>query len=331
MKLPPRMSAADALTWTILLGMLGSCLILGSEMGFGIEPWRAVLPLAGLTLLLAGVVMGRRSGRERVVASATALLQMTLFTILGVTLAYLLAARAGPLWDGKLVAADARLGLAWPSLLDMADRLPAPTLWLGGLAYHSLSLQMVACIFALVAAGQLERLRLMVAAASLAGVVTILVSGLMPAFGNLFDPGAYRQLWPSIAWLERDLIAGLRNGNVRLLDLSQLMGIVSFPSYHATLPVILTWALRPVRGVVWPAAAWAGLTVVATPVFGGHYGVDVLAGLLLAMIAIATVRVLAEPEHDATGAMASTLLGASLSTKAGATMVSGVKGAHGLV
>lgn len=325
------MSAADALSWTILTGMLGSCLVLGVEMGFGIDLWRAVLPLAGLALLLAGVVLGRRAGREKVTASAAALLQMTFFTILGVTLAYLLAARAGPLWDVDLAAADARLGLAWPAIWQAADRLPTPLLLLGGIAYHSLSLQMVACIFALVAAGQLERLRLMVAAALLAGVVTILFSGLMPAFGNLFDPSAYRQLWPSIAWLERDLIAGLRNGSLRQLDLSQLMGIVSFPSYHATLPIILTWSLRPIRGLARPAAGWAGLTIAATPLFGGHYGVDVLAGVLLALVAIATVRLLAEHDRLATGAVGGRLRAADMSTKAGTTMASGVKGAHGLV
>lgn len=295
------MPAADALSWAILLGMLGSCVSLGLAMGFSIAAERAMAPAAGLTLLLSGVVMGRRAGRKHVSAAAVALLQMTLFTILGVTLAYLFAARAEPLWDAGLAAADARLGLHWPGLLAAADRLPAPLLMLSGLAYHSLAVQMVICILVLAATGRIERLRLMVAAAVLAGVVTILISGLMPAFGNLFAPSAYRQLWPSVAWLERDLIAGLRNGSLRQLDLSQLMGIVSFPSYHATLPVILAWSLRPIRGAFWPGASWAGLTVMATPLFGGHYAVDVIAGLLLALIAIAAVRPLAASDAGVPG------------------------------
>jgi hypothetical protein len=77
--------------------------------------------------------------------------------------------------------------------------------------------------------------------AVLAGFVTILISLLMPAAGNLFDPSHYRHLWPSIAWLERDLVAGLRDGSGRVLDLTQLMGIVSFPSYHATLAALFIW------------------------------------------------------------------------------------------
>lgn len=287
------MSDGDALSWTILLAMAGSCLVLGIAMGFGVDGSRAVLPVAGLALLCGGVVAGRRGGRPRVLAAAVALLQMTLFTILGVTLAYLLAARAGPLWDADLAAADARLGIDWRGVLLNADRMPKPLLVLGGVAYHSLAVQMVACILALAATGRIDRLRLMVAAALLSGLTTILFSGLMPAFGNLFAPDAYRQLWPSIAWLERDLVAGLRDGSLRQLDLSHLMGIVSFPSYHATLTIILAWSVRPIRGAFLPAALWAGLTVAATPLFGGHYVVDVIAGLLLALGAIAVARRLA--------------------------------------
>ena len=61
---------------------------------------------------------------------------------------------------------------------------------------------------------------------------------------------------------------------------------------HATLPVILAWAQRDIRGLRVAAPIWAGVTILATPLFGGHYGVDVLAGLLLAGLAIPTARVL---------------------------------------
>jgi hypothetical protein len=125
------------------------------------------------------------------------------------------------------------------------------------------------------------------------GFATILVSGLVPAAGNLFDPADYRHLWPSIAWMERDLIAGLRDGTGRVLDLSYLMGIVSFPSFHATLPVILAWAQRDVRGLRVAAPVWGAVTVLATPLFGGHYAVDVLGGLALAVPAIAVAPWLA--------------------------------------
>jgi membrane-associated phospholipid phosphatase len=151
---------------------------------------------------------------------------------------------------------------------------------------------MVVCIVALSATGRNDRLRLMVAAAVSSGIVTILISGAVPAMGNVFDPAGYHSLWPSVAWLEHDLITGLRDGSVRKLDLTQLMGIVTFPSYHATLPIILAWAQRDVARLRIIAPVWAVVTILATPVFGGHYGVDVLAGIGLAVGGIAVAPAL---------------------------------------
>lgn len=266
--------------------MAAACLRAGHGLGFAVDPVRAVPPAIVLLLLGAAMRFGQARGWPRLAVGATAFLQMTLFTIVGVVLAYALASRGTPLWDGILAAADRSLGFDWPILFRLADSLP-PLLWVGGAAYHSLTVQMVVCIVVLSATGRVDALRMAVAAAVAGGFATIAISGLVPAAGNLFDPGDYRHLWPSIAWMERDLIAGLRDGTGRVLDLSFLMGIVSFPSFHATLPVILAWSQRDVRVMRIAAPAWGMVTILATPLFGGHYAVDVLAGLALAVPAIA--------------------------------------------
>lgn len=292
---------ANTISWILIGALAGICLSLGHALGFGVLLARAVLPGIGLAVLAGAMVVGRSRGNARLEAGATAFLQMTLFTILGVVLTYLLAARAGPLWDSELAAADARLGLDWPVIFAAADRLPSPLLAVAGTAYHSLVAQMVLCILVLAGTGRLERLRVMTAAAILAGVVTVLVSGLVSAVGNLFDPDRYAALWPSVAWQERTLVWALRDGALRQVDLSHMTGIVSFPSYHATLPVILVWGLYPLKRLRVPAAVWAGITIAATPLFGGHYVVDVLAGLLLASGALAVATRL--PAHAAPGGM----------------------------
>lgn len=313
MAIDPDTGTSDTATWTGLAGMAGGCLLACSGMGFVVDPVRAILPVGGVLVLAGGVVVGRVQGRPRLAAGALAFLQMTLFTVLGVVLAYALAARGGPLWDARLAAADARLGLDWPAILHAADAAPL-ALWVGAVAYHSLVLQMIVCIVALSATGRLDRLRTAVAAAIASGAATIAISGAMPAMGNLFDPADYRHLWPSVAWGERGLIEGLRDGSGRALDLSHLMGIVSFPSYHAALPVILAWALRDLRIARVAAPVWAGLTILATPLFGGHYGVDVLAGLGLAVAAIAVAPALAarrDHRHLSFGHAAPPVLGST--------------------
>jgi hypothetical protein len=66
-----------------------------------------------------------------------------------------------------------------------------------------------------------------------------------------------------------------------------LVGIVTFPSFHAAAAVLYLWALW----CVWwmrPLALLAnGAMLLATPIGGGHYFVDVFAGMAVAVLAIA--------------------------------------------
>ncbi|RZM36638.1 MAG: hypothetical protein EOP67_05415 [Sphingomonas sp.] len=269
--------------------MLASFLAAQYHHRFTVDPIRAAPAVAVLMALGIALAIGRSTARPRLAAGARAFLQMTLFTVLGVVLAYALAANAGPLWDARLAAADRAIGFNWPAARAILDTCP-PAIWLLGLAYHSLTVQMIVIIVALSSTSKFEILRTMVFAAIMSGFVTILISGFTPAMGNLFDPSGYVHLWPSIAWLEQGLISGLRDGSLRVLDLTMLMGIVSFPSFHATLAAIFVWAFGAVPRLALPGRAWAILTVVATPIFGGHYGVDVIMGLLLAPPAIIAGR-----------------------------------------
>ncbi len=280
--------------------------------GFRFALPSSLVPIFGVAMLYAAMHLGRMHGRPGLRAGAAAFLQMTLFTLIGIVLSYALAARGGALWDVRFGAVDRALGFDWPAIFLVADRLPA-LLWVGGVAYHSLTLQMVACIVVLAATDQADRLRIAVIAAIASGFVTILISGAMPALGNVFDPADYRRLWPSVAWSEQDLLIGLRDGSWRVIDLTRLMGIVTFPSYHATLPIILAWALSRTRGWRVVAPVWAGITILATPLFGGHYAIDVLAGAGLAVLAlwlapqIAAVVSPAGADRLATGSFAATV------------------------
>lgn len=273
--------------------MAAVCALSCLGLGFKVAP-QSGIAVAGVLLLAAAMVFGRVRGRRALQVGATAFLQMTLFTLIGVVLSYALAARAGPAWDAQFAAADRALGLDWPMIFGWADYYPA-ALWLGALAYHGLTVQMITCIVVLSATGQHDRLRIAVVAAIAGGFATILISGLLPAFGNVFDPRHYRHLWPSVAWMEQAMLVGLRDGSWRTIDLTQPMGIVTFPSFHATLPIILAWATW--RTPRWRAivAAWAAVTIAATPLFGGHYLVDVLAGLGLGGMALALAQRIRRP------------------------------------
>lgn len=276
---------SEAAAWLLIGAMIAVCIGASLGLGFRFAMPEAAIPVIGVAILCAAKRIGRTRRRPALRIGATAFLQMTLFTLIGVVLPYALAARGGALWDARFGAIDRALGFDWPMVFAAADRYPR-LLWLGGLAYHSLTVQMIACIVVLSATGQADRLTVAVMAAIASGFVTILISGVTPALGNVFDPGDYRHLWPSVAWMEQDMLTGLRDGRWRIIDLTRLMGIVTFPSYHATLPIILAWALGRTRRWRGIAPLWAGITIVATPLFGGHYAIDVIAGAGLAVLAL---------------------------------------------
>ena len=294
MRIPVPRDASGLASSLLIAFMLLCFLLLTWRDPFRVDLARAALPALGLAGL---AVWAARARRPRLRAAGVAFLQMTLFTLAGVMLAYAAAANAGPLWDARLAAADRALGVDWPAMRAALDTMPV-LVWVLGVAYGSLVAQMVVVILALAATGRVERLRVAVCAAILAGFVTILVAALVPAMGNLFDPAGYHHLRPSVAWQERGIIAGLRDESLRVLDLSAMMGIVSFPSYHATLAAVFIWAFRglPLGRV---GAGWAALTIVATPVFGGHYAVDVLAGLLLAPASVWAAKRVARVDASA--------------------------------
>ena len=293
-KPPEAIETIDRFIWLLIVGMLAAFLLISRRDPFTLIPSKAVLPSVGLATLAAASWIGHRWRLPRLKSASGAFLQMTAFTILGVVLAYAVAARGGTLWDARLAAADRVLGFDWAAIRVLLDRAP-PLVWLLGLAYHSLIVQMIVAIVVLSHAARAPILRVTVAAAVLSGFVTILASGLFPAMGNVFDPAGYRHLWPSVAWLEAGLIGGLRDGSIRVVDLGAMMGIVTFPSFHATLAAIFVWAFGQLPRLATPAQLWAASTIVATPVFGGHYAVDVIAGLALAPPAIILATRLARP------------------------------------
>jgi membrane-associated phospholipid phosphatase len=149
------------------------------------------------------------------------------------------------------------------------------------LAYHTLIPQMIVAVVALSAAARFASLRVTLLAALLSGAATILISGLVPALGALVDPASQRHLPESVAWMHKERILALRDGTLRAVDLSVLTGIVSFPSYHAALSLIFIWSFRQVRLIAAAGTVWGIATILSTPTIGGHYAVDVLAGLAL--------------------------------------------------
>jgi membrane-associated phospholipid phosphatase len=100
-----------------------------------------------------------------------------------------------------------------------------------------------------------------------------------------------------------DDLVGLRHGTLPSLDIMLLKGVIAFPSFHAVLALLFTYAHRGSQ-LVLPVAAFNALMLLSIPSEGGHYLVDVLGGVAVGGLAILMTRVL--PAHVPVWAPATT-------------------------
>jgi membrane-associated phospholipid phosphatase len=84
---------------------------------------------------------------------------------------------------------------------------------------------------------------------------------------------------------------GLRDGTFRALTAMTAEGIITFPSFHAALAVIFAVALWPVPILLrWIGLALNILMIASTPIDGGHYFIDVIAGIAIGTFCVIAVR-----------------------------------------
>jgi membrane-associated phospholipid phosphatase len=69
-----------------------------------------------------------------------------------------------------------------------------------------------------------------------------------------------------------------RSGYLDRIDIRHMEGVVTFPSFHAVMALMIGYALNDVRRLSIVAWVWSGLIMISTIPIGGHYAVDLVAG-----------------------------------------------------
>jgi len=87
-----------------------------------------------------------------------------------------------------------------------------------------------------------------------------------------------------------DVFLAVRDGQMKVLDESAIIGIVAFPSFHAAMGLIFIHSARNMKSLLAVMVPLNLLIIVATPPCGGHYLVDTIAGLAVAAVSIRLVR-----------------------------------------
>lgn len=252
---------------------------------------RAYSLLGLLAVALSGA--GLYYAHIRTEASLGAMLIATAFLI-GMSasfsvLNYLLLTVAGPRIDAPLAAIDRAMGFDWPALMTVVARHPLANAGLQ-LVYVSVLPQIAALVLCLGFRGLPEQIYKLCIAVAAGAAICIAAWTVAPSFGAF----SVYTLPPAIAGhmalaldghYAHELVRLLADGPGRISP-EAAKGLIGFPSYHAVLALLVVWYARPVPVVCWLALAIDAVVLVATPIQGGHHLIDVLAGFVVAALAI---------------------------------------------
>lgn len=193
-----------------------------------------------------------------------------------------------PYVDAMLLRWDSLLGIDWESYFYLIQN--------SGLlreimdySYTTLSIVSLFGYLLLMVQGELDRARSFLETFLVTAVICTTIGMFFPAkaavamhygdattLANLSTlPGVYH-----VEALER-----LRSGHPFSLDLSDLPGLVTFPSFHTAAGVILIASFW--RTALFPLIfAYSAIMIASTPVLGGHYFVDLIGGAAIAALVI---------------------------------------------
>ena len=205
--------------------------------------------------------------------------------------------------DSYLAELDAALGFEWVFFLRSVNGSPLLSETLQ-FAYHALGPQ-VPLLFLLLGMTLLEQ-------RMLEFVALLAVSSLLTGIGMVAYPaaGAYAYFQPSSdvfsnfsadfgMWHFAELQV-LRSGEPFQFLLNKTQGLVTFPSYHTALGILVVYAVRDFKVLTIFVGALNAVMIVGTLPEGGHHLVDVLAGAAVGLASILTVRYAVRNRQHAT-------------------------------
>ena len=205
----------------------------------------------------------------------------------GLVFTYLATAAALPLRDAFLASLDTHLGFNWLGFLGAVNDHPLLRQTAGnGLCAAPLrspkgsssGWQFAAtakgCRNSGLAGPGLARAGGRYGACSRGGCFCVFCAGANICSSNFAGKG---EMWPFL-----DAFNALRDGSLTRIDLSSVQGVVSFPSFHTMLGILVTYAFRDTRPLFMAAAAINAVMIVSTLPVGGHLA-DLIADAIAAV------------------------------------------------
>jgi hypothetical protein len=188
-----------------------------------------------------------------------------------------------PLIDPTLMAADRLIGYSWKGFAEGLAAIPSLP-WALSLLYMSSLLQVGLVIILLGSLGREVALHRFLLVGMLTLLVAVCIWYLWPSVGpNTVEPvtPALRDSIGTIAspWLAETLLSLIKVGPP-VITPEIIIGVVSFPSYHIIMALMVWWYSRGTPAFI-PASIIGVGMIPATLLHGGHHVVDLVAGTVL--------------------------------------------------
>lgn len=275
--------AASALASSVVLARTGMQLA-----------WNDLLPITALAFLLLGLAaFCHMRYEDKRLAHAAAVLGIATLALMtcGVLSNGGLRLRM-PLSDPLLATIDASIGIHVGSIVRWSAEVP---ILIDGLAivYNASHILLTLLICWLIVRKHFAKVWELLATVTLSMQFVALVSILMPAWGamhhfSLLDlQGNGLPLGAGV--YHGEAFRHFYEGSDPYLRLTDTSGVVTFPSFHTVLALLIAQALfrTPLQ---WASFVVCGVTIFSTIPIGGHYAVDLAGGAVIWLICATWAR-----------------------------------------
>lgn len=276
------------LTATVLIFSLS----VGLNLGFTLPPLSAFIFPIFITIVCALTAAFfyfiRRN--DNIVHTTLGFASIVLFMLPGGMFSYITVRINGLNIDQALTNFDSAIGVDWVNITSLAAQYPDAMSWAAQIYISSLYI----CAASLFVFGMLlekpERVHEFVTNVIFGGIFCSIIGGLFPADGfyvfSDITENVIASINPSVGPSDMIKINEIRNGDLETLYIEGGLGVVSFPSFHTVLSLILIWMARGTGIFFVISVIWNAGIILCTPIMGNHYFGDVLGGAVLTLFII---------------------------------------------
>ncbi len=217
-----------------------------------------------------------------------------LFGLLFVILSYIAAIFSAPyrFYDAEIMAIDSSLGFDWLAYISWVNANPVVNNILK-FAYHSVF--QIPCLFlGLIFTKNHNRLYGVMLCLIISVIIVIVLSAILPTVAPFtylkINSNDYQNVYMLPAYAHIEDLFHMRFDTEKTVILSAMKGIITFPSFHASLSLILAWGFWSVPWLRFSFLLLNLIMLAAIPVSGGHYLTDMIAGGIIGVLSIVFVK-----------------------------------------